>query len=67
MASEGFKRCRQRASMSLREAAEELEVPPCTLARFEEGREEPDALVVRQMALAYSCTCDELLGIEREE
>ncbi|WP_165248986.1 helix-turn-helix domain-containing protein [Adlercreutzia sp. ZJ141] len=64
MASEGFKRCRQRANMSLHEAAEKLEVSPCDLARFEEGEKEPDALVVRQMALVYSCTCDELLGIE---
>lgn len=63
MVSEGLRRCRQRAGMSLHEAAEKLEVPPQTLIRFEEGEDEPDALVIRQMALAYRCTCDELLGI----
>ena len=63
MVSESFKRCRERAGLSLREAAERLEVPVGVVAKFEEGKAEPDALLLRRMAQAYRCTSDELLGI----
>lgn len=64
MVAEGFRFYRERAGLSLSEAALRLCVSDRVVERFEEGEAEPDALMLRQMALAYHCTCDELLGIE---
>ncbi len=63
MVAESLRLCRERAGLSLCEAAERLHVPTRAIARFEEGKAEPNALMLRRMALAYRCTCDQLLGI----
>lgn len=61
--SENFALCRRQAGLSLAEASKALDVPTSVLEGYEKGEQEPDALVLRRMALAYGCTSDQLLGI----
>lgn len=59
-----YRECREEAGISLESAASELQVSAFSLLSFEEGLAEPNALVLRRMALLYGCTGDWLLGVE---
>ncbi|WP_165248417.1 helix-turn-helix domain-containing protein [Adlercreutzia sp. ZJ141] len=63
MVLESYERCRIQAGLSPVAAARVVGVPLEALMDFEQGRSEPDALVLKRMALAYGCTCDTLLGL----
>lgn len=64
MSTRRYRECREEAGISLESAASELQVSAFSLLSFEEGRAEPNALVLRRMALLYGCPGDWLLGVE---
>lgn len=63
MVWESLERCRLRTGLSLQESAVSLGITSAELASYERGEHEPDALMLKHMALVYGCTADELLGL----
>lgn len=58
-----LERYRQRAGLTLRDAAQRLSLSAKKLLSYEQGLSVPGALVIRHMARLYGCTSDQLLGL----
>lgn len=59
-----FKTCRKAAKLTQAEAAAAVGVTVGTVRRWEIGETYPNALNLEDMARAYGCTVDDLLGKE---
>jgi len=55
---------REQCGEKLAKAADSLNIDEKTLAEFERGSAQPDALLVAKMAQLYHKTCDWLIGLE---
>ena len=66
MAPRNIKSERVRIDLSLKEAAEQLQVATNTLGNWEQGRTVPSGSDLARLARFYGCSADWLLGITEE-
>lgn len=64
-AKTSYHAARRAAGIDRKEAAKRLDVNLRKIYRWESGEVEPDATVIRAMAVAYSCSVAEVLGASR--
>lgn len=58
----GFKEARERAGLTVLQAARFLEVSPVAVYKWEDGRTAPEAWRLPKIKKLYGCTVDELLA-----
>ena len=58
-----YRTARIACNMSVAEAASKLGVSPNTLYAYERGEAQPTAVVLRNMAIIYHTSADDLLGL----
>ena len=63
LTGEPFRVARQRADLTLHQAAAQIDVDPATLASWESGETAPHAWDIVAMAKAYRCSSDYLLSL----
>lgn len=64
---ESMRLLRERAGLTVEEAARRIGVGPQLLARWEDGSDEPLGRDLCRMAEAYGCSPDELLGLPQRK
>lgn len=64
--SDNLERIRKSSGKGRNDIAESLNVAASTYGLYEQGRREPDLDKLRQLAKIFSCSTDELLGIESD-
>ncbi len=57
----GFKRARERAGLTVLEAARELKVSPTAVYNWEDGTNYPSGERLPEIAKLYKCSIDDLL------
>lgn len=60
-----MRRQRERAGLTVEQAAQRIGIEPQLLVRWEEGSDEPLGRDLCRMAEAYGCSPDELLGLPK--
>lgn len=58
----GFKEARERAGLTVLQAARSFEVSPVAVYKWEDGKTAPEARRLPEIAKLYGCTVDELLA-----
>lgn len=62
-----MRRQRERAGLTVEQAAQRIGIEPQLLVRWEEGSDEPIGRDLCLMAEVYGCSPDELLGLPRRK
>ena len=60
-----FLECRRRAGLTAQAAAEKLGVSISSVYLWETGKRFPNGRTIRDMAILYNCSADELLDLKK--